>query len=253
VSDQALIGWVLSSLLLSLRIAPVFALAPPFSLVRMPAVFRVLFGVGIAACLVAAYPEAARVDGLSAGAFMVTAVRELFLGSILVLAFQLPFGAIYLAGRTIDVQAGFGFAGLIDPSTQNQSPLAGTLLAYAAGIIFFAMDGHHELLRIIGASLDSIPLGSARAPSSLAPLFGFVSAAFLTGLGVGGFMILALFLVDLSVTMLSRTAPQMNVLVLGFQAKTLVFLLAFPITLGVSAAVLARLLRQTLEALPRLM
>lgn len=248
-----LVGWVFSSLLLSLRISPVFALAPPFSLTRVPALFRVFFGVAIAASLVAANPAAAAITDFSAGFLIATAVRELMLGSIFVLAFQLMFGALYMAGRTIDIQAGYGLALLIDPATKGQAPLVGTLFVYAAGAIFFAMDGHADLLRILATSLDAIPLGAWEIPNSLSPLMGLISAVFLTAFGVAGGTILCLFLADLAIAALVRTAPQMNALVLGFQVKTFLLLLVLPVTFGVAGALLARLAVLTLEALPRLL
>ena len=45
----------------------------------------------------------------------------------------------------------------------------------------------------------------------------------------------------------------MNVLILGFQAKTMITLLVLPATFGLSAALLVRMMRMTLEALPRLL
>lgn len=250
--DPALIGWLVSSLLLSLRIAPLFAFAPPFSLIPAPTVFRALLGVGLAACLAAGHPEATRLPNFGLATLAGAAVKELMLGVVFVLAFQLPYAAIQLAGRTIDIQAGFGFAGVIDPQTKGQSPLAGTILGYAAGAVFFALNGHLDLLRILGASLEAAPLGAALPAESLGPMMSFISLTFITGLGAGAFVILALFLVDLAIVMLSRTAPQMNVLVLGFQVKTVIFLLAMPISLGASGAVLGRLMRYALEGLPRL-
>ena len=44
------------------------------------------------------------------------------LGGIFVMAFQLMFGALYMAGRTIDIQAGFGLALLIDPHDTGPEP-----------------------------------------------------------------------------------------------------------------------------------
>jgi flagellar biosynthetic protein FliR len=41
------LGWALSSLLLSMRIAPVLGFAPPFTLMTVPAPVRVLLGVGL--------------------------------------------------------------------------------------------------------------------------------------------------------------------------------------------------------------
>lgn len=245
-------GWIFSTLLLSLRVAPVFALAPPFTLVRVPPLFRMMFGLALAACLVGSNPEAARVTDLGAGALIVTAARELMLGGIFVLAFQLMFGALYMAGRTVDIQAGYGLALLIDPTTRGQSPLVGTLFALAAGAVFFAMNGHLDLLRLFAASLDAVPLGGGHMPASIGRLTAFMSVIFLTSFGVAGGAILALFLCDLAIALLSRTVPQMNVLVLGFQVKTIVLLLTLPAAFGFAGALLARMTTLTLEAIPRL-
>lgn len=245
---------VCACLLLGLRVAPVFALAPPFSLIRLPPSFRVLFGLGVAACLVAADPADTRIPDLSLGFIVVAGLRELLLGSVFVMAFQLMFGMLYIAGRTIDIQAGFGLATLIDPASQNQTPLVGTLFVYVASAVFFALGGHQDLLRLIEASLHAIPLGTgqlhADALGHLATFLGVVSA---TSFGIAGGAILSLFLADLAIALMSRTVPQMNVLMLGFQVKTLLMLLVLPVAFGASAALFARMTTYTLEAIPGLL
>ena len=240
-------------MLLALRIGPVFAFAPPFTLTRVPALFRVLLALGLAAALVGGNRAATAITDLGLYNLVFTAVRELALGSVFVLAFQMAFGALYMAGRTIDIQAGFGLAMLIDPTTRTQTPLVGTVFAYAAGAVFFAMDGHSQLLRLFAVILQAVPLGTWTMPGSLAGLTTFIGVIFMTAFGVAGGTILALFLADLAITLLSRTVPQMNVLVLGFQVKTLLLLIALPATLGFVGALLARMMVMTLEAIPRLM
>jgi flagellar biosynthetic protein FliR len=244
-----IVNWVCACLLLGLRVSPVFAFAPPFSLVRTPVLFRVMFGLSISACLVAADPAAAHIENLTIGHLLVVAARELLLGLVFVMAFQLMFGMLYMAGRTIDIQAGFGLAMLIDPTSQNQTPLVGTLFAYGAAIVFFAMGGHHDLLRIMAASLHAIPLGAGHLPSDgLARVTLFLGVLSVTGFGVAGGAILSLFLADVAIALLSRTVPQMNVLVLGFQVKTLLLLLILPATFGAAGALLARMSAITLES-----
>jgi flagellar biosynthetic protein FliR len=253
VDADPLSAWVFPSFLLSLRIAPVFAFAPPFTLVPAPMTVRVLFGLGVAALTAYAHPAAVALRDLSVGTLVSTAFPELLLGVIFVLALQLAFGALSMAGRTIDIQAGFGLAMLIDPTTKAQTPLIGTLFTYAAGAVFFALNGHIELLRIFAASLDTIPLGGGHLPDTLARLTGFISVVFLTAFGVAGGVMLTLFLTDLAIAALSRTASQMNVLVLGFQVKTILLLLVLPATFGFAGALLARVTTLALEALPGLL
>ncbi len=244
--------FIASALVLSLRVAPVFAFAPPFSLVRVPALFRALFGLGLAVCLVGAAPQTAMLATTGLAALVPAALRELALGAVFVLAFQLVFAALYVAGRTIDIQAGYGLALLIDPTSRSQMPLVGSLFALAAGGVFFAADGHVALLRLIAASLDAVPIGAWSMPTSLARIEGFLSLCFLCAFGVAGASVLVLFLVDMSIALLSRTVPQMNVLVLGFQVKTIVLLLVLPVSFGIAGALLARMMAMTLHAIPGL-
>ena len=249
-----LVSRVCSCLLLGLRVAPVFALAPPFSQIRTPASFRVLFGLGVSACLVAADPALVQINDLSLGNLIMVGARELLLGIVFVMAFQLMFGMLYLAGRTIDIQAGFGLAMLIDPTSKVQTPLVGTLFAYAASVVFFAVGGHQDLLRLMEASLRAIPLGTGHLQlSGLARVATFMGVLSMTSFGVAGGAILSLFLVDAAIALLSRTVPQMNVLVLGFQVKTLLLLLVLPAAFGGSGALFARMTTITLEAIPGLL
>jgi flagellar biosynthetic protein FliR len=247
------LGWIYGSLLFSLRVAPSFALAPPFSLTQAPALFRLLFGVGLSAAVVAGDPAAARIGELDAAWLAQAAMREFALGLVFVLVLQLMFGALYTVGRTLDIQAGYGLAVVIDPTTGNQMPLIGTLLVYGAAATFFAVGGPNDLLRLMARSLSAIPLGEGVLPHDLGALTSFMTVIFAAALGVAGGAMLCLFLADMAVAALSRTVPQMNVLFLGLQVKTLLLLIVLPITLGLSAALLARMITLTLEAAPRLL
>jgi len=194
----------------------------------------------------------ATVSNLSPGSLILVAIRELGVGLTFTLAFQLAYAGLYLAGRTIDIQAGFGLAAVIDPATRGRTPLVGALFAMAAGAVFFGMDGHLQVLKLLTASLEAAPLGQANFSHSLAPLSQFASIVFLTAFGVAGATVLGLFLSDMAIAALSRTVPQMNVLVMGFQVKTLLLLVLLPTAFGVTGALFARTATLTLDAIPRL-
>ncbi|HLY89152.1 MAG TPA: flagellar biosynthetic protein FliR [Acetobacteraceae bacterium] len=237
-------------MLLGLRIAPSFALAPPFTLVRMPALFRVLLGLGLSAAILGARPTGALTGDIEPQVLFPAAVRELAIGMMFVLVLQLLFGALYLAGRTIDVQAGFGLAILIDPTTRAQTPLVGTLFAYATAAIFFANDGHLALLRLMAATLDAVPLGSWTMPHALQHLLTFIAVIFSMALGFAGTVIATIFLIDVAISFLSRTVPQMNILVFGFQVKTLTLLLTLPLVFSLGGTLLVRMVTVAIEAIP---
>jgi flagellar biosynthesis protein FliR len=182
------------------------------------------------------------------------AIHELMIGLTMALPLHLLFGGLYVAGRAVDIQAGFGLALLIDPTTRAQVPLIGTLLAYLTGAVFFINNGHGEVLRILASSINFAP------PSSLlrtdATDLAIMAAQFVTmlslALGLVGGLLLAMLACDVVVALLSRTVPQMNALMLGIQVKVIVMLAILPLVIGFAAGRIVRMIAITLESMPSL-
>lgn len=239
-------------LLLSLRIAPVFAFAQPFTLMRVPPLIRMLLGVGLALALVGGRPEAT-VERLAGGAsFVSVGAGELMIGVAIALAMQVAFGAILWAGRALDIQAGYGLAMVADPTTQAQMPLAGTVFAYVAAALFFSSGGMLDLLALWALSLDQIPMNSAGIGVDIPGLLTLLGSAFVLSIALVALVMLVIFLLDLTIAFMSRTLPQMNVLLLGFQVKAMATMAVLPIAVAVSGAVSLRIIRLALESAPRL-
>lgn len=243
---EQLTGQAVAALLASLRILPTFAFAPPFTLVRLPPLVRLILSVSLGAWLIAGHPGQASNVVLTPGGLLVAAAGELLAGLVLSLSLMLAFAALQTAGRTLDIQAGFGLATLVDPTTRAQMPLVGTFLAYAAGAIFFATTGPADLLALWSASLEQLPLGSA-VRGDVGALLAYMSAVFTLAFGAVSLVMVVLFLVDIAIAFMSRTLPQMNVLLLGFQVKTLAMLLLLPLALALGSALLLRLVRLAVE------
>lgn len=234
-------------LLAALRLGPALAFAPPFTLVKMPAVVRAVFVVALATAML---PTIGPDKYPSDPAMLVTAgLRELGVGIALALALQLAFAMIAVAGRALDIQAAFGLAFLIDPKTGAQTPLIGSLFTYAAAAVFFTTSAPLDLIQIFALSYEQIPMGTAGTPTEIGSLLAFLAATSVAAFGLVGLAVTMLFVIDLVVAMSSRTLPQMNVLVLGFQAKAIVALLILPATIGLAGAGILRIIRLALEAM----
>ena len=245
--------WLTAVLLLSLRVVPIFAFAPPFTLLRIPALVRLILGLSLTAWLVSGNPEQTYQSDFLINGIFPAVIAELTIGVIITLTFQIAFAALYTAGRTIDIQAGFGLALLIEPATRTQTPLVGTLFAYAAGVTFFAMEGPAELLGLWALSVQNTAIGAGQMTSSLAPIFAHLSVSFLIAFGIASVVLLALFLTDVTVAMMSKTLPQMHVLLLGFQAKAIMLLLILPISFAVGSTLFLRLIRSAFETSARML
>lgn len=243
-------GWVDSltaSLLVSLRLVPTLAFAQPFTLLRVPVLVRMMIAVGLALWLVDARP-AQTVDRLGAASMVGIFTGELAIGLSIALSLQLAFAAILWAGRVLDVQAGFGLALLTDPTTQNNQPLVGTVLAYAAAIIFMTTGGLYDLLSLWMASVETLPLGYGAFAPDMAALGSYMGSVFFLAVGLIGAAMMALFLTDVVIGFMSRTLPQMNMLLLGFQVKAMVLLVTLPLAIAFSGALYVRIIRLALEA-----
>lgn len=233
---------VLAVLLVTLRLGPTLAFASPFTFLRTPVLVRVLLAIGLSVWLVSAQPQLI-VQASTSGPFLALVIRELAIGVGLALGLQLTFAAILWAGRVVDIQAGFGLAMLADPTTNAQIPLAGTILSYGAAAIFFSVGAQYDLIALWAASFDALPIGYALLGADLLAVANFVSTLFLLAIGLVGVSMLAIFLADLVVAFLSRTLPQMNVLLLGFQVKAMIMLVTLPLCMALALGLYLRLIR----------
>lgn len=239
--DQ-LANTVIAIVLVSLRLGPSLAFAPPFTLLRIPVLIRVLLSVGLSIWLIGVRPDLA-VESATQAQLIPLILGEVLIGVSIALGLQLTFGAIYWAGRALDIQAGFGLAMLADPTTSAQLPLAGTVLSYAAGMVFFAMGGHYDLIGLWAASFETLPVGYAQASPDIASVGRFLSTVFILAIGLVGIAMLTIFLADLVIAFLSRTLPQMNVLLLGFQVKAMLMLITLPLCMSFAFALFLRMVR----------
>ena len=236
-----------AALLVSLRLAPTLAMAQPFTLIRLPVVLRLLLALAFALWSVDARPErtARRMAGRDVVGMM---VGELAVGLSIALTLQLAFAAIAWAGRVLDVQAGFGLAALADPTTREELPLAGTILVYGGGMIFFATGAQYDLLALWLASIETLPLGFGMLRPDIIALGTFLGSVFLLAVGLVGAALLAIFLADIVIALMARTLPQMNILLLGFQVKAMLLIVTLPIALSVSGALFLRIFTLSLAA-----
>lgn len=241
-------AFAIATLLISLRLIPTLGFAAPFTLLRVPGLVRMLLAMSLAAWMVSVFPEAAADIPVQGATLLAAAATELLVGIAMALPLQLAFAAIQTVGKLVDLQAGFAFATLVDPTTKAQLPLVGTLFAYCAAAIFFTTTGPVDLIAVWAASLEVTPVGAGLTPNALPALLTYISSLFVLAVGAGGLLILTLFLIDLAIAFMSRSLPQMNVLFLGFQVKTLATLALLPATMSLSAALFLRMMRLAVEA-----
>ena len=156
----------------------------------------------------------------SMGLFALAIIREALVGLIIGFYASLIFNIVQMAGEMQDMQAGFGFAGVVDPSMSQQSAILGQFQMVCMWLIFLAVNGHQVMLEQIANSFVAVPLGMGAPNVGLVDhLFHLTTTLILIALQVGAPIIGAVLLTDLAMGIMQRTAPQLNFLAVGFQVK----------------------------------
>jgi len=145
---------------------------------------------------------------------------ELLLGMILGMCVYFIFAGIQTGGEIMGFQMGFTMMTLADPTSGNQASLPSNFLHMVTLVVFLAMDGHLHLLRALSGSFALIPPGGIYISGALTHDILTLSAGMFTlAVKIAAPAITALLMVELTLALMGRAAPQMNLLTLGFPVK----------------------------------
>jgi flagellar biosynthetic protein FliR len=232
--------WIAGVLLLATRIAALLLLTPVLYAIPVPTIARLLITVGLACVIALPFADQMAVAPGSIGGLVYAALQEAAIGATLGFGVLMAFAGFALAGRLADIQIGFGVAQVFDPLTRTQQPILSAIISLFAVVFFFAINGHHALLRGIAFSVERMPIGSGwSAASSAEPITRQAAVLFGLGFALAGPVVLSLLLLDFALGIVSRNLPQMNMLVLGIPVKIvagLVALSAWAAAMGAPAA-----------------
>ena len=162
--------------------------------------------------------------------FVLLIIGEATIGLIIGFYLTIIFATFSTAGQFFTLQMGFGASETFDPLSQIENPLMGQFLNLVSMLVFIVIGGFHLLFRGFWRSVQSINIISlidGREPvismivSGLSQLF---LDAFIISLPILG----TLFLTSLTTGLISKAAPQINILSEGFPIAIMVaFLLIF--------------------------
>lgn len=234
-------AYLMTGFLVFLRISAVFMFTPLFSAFQIPMQFRLLFLLALSYLLISALNVPALTAPITLGSLVPLAIVEILIGSVLAFGVTAAFAAFQFGGRLLDYQIGFGLASVIDPLTREDSPLLGTILHSLAVLIFFAVDGHHMVIRGLAYTLAHVPPGSGLFDFQIAPIVTHFGLMFIFGFSVVAPVIVVLLLVDVGLAFVSRNMPQVNVFIIGMPVKVLVGLMAFALSMNYMGTLLERI------------
>jgi flagellar biosynthetic protein FliR len=206
-------------LLILVRMSSLFVITPVFGGRNVPSYLKIAFAFFCSVILVTLIKDVT-VDAANVYSYAALILKELAIGIILGYTSYLVFSALFLAGQIIDTQIGFGMVNVLDPMHDSQIPLTGNFIYIITLLIFVMMNGHHVLLTALFKSYNVLPINSFAFNDVLYNnMLNIFFETFALGFKISIPILAASLLAEISLGILAKTVPQMNVFVVGMPLK----------------------------------
>lgn len=243
------LGTLYGFLLVLARVSGLVALVPLPGWRNGPAAVRVVLAVALTLALLPAWPVVAV---SSPPLFLVAgwALAEAGFGLALGLAVSFLMEGFQLAAQIFGLQAGYSYASMIDPNSEADSGILQVFTFLAAGLLLFTTGFDREVLRVLAASLETVPAGTfVLTLSSAEGVLRLGSAVFVTGMRLAMPVVALLLLIDVALALLGRLQTQLQLLSLAFPVKMLAALAMLAAVAPWCPALFRNLGRGTLDAM----
>ncbi len=235
--------------LLLVRPGMIVAVAPVFGGTYVPVPVKISLTVLMALTLA---PVVSMPSAGSGVPLALVAAREMAIGLALALMVRALIAGAELAGHLSSQQIGFSYAATVDPGSGVRSTMLTTLYGLLATLTFLGINGHHDLLRALAASYDGLPVGAGRVDASvLAGVREMLALVFTVGLRLAAPIVLVLLVVELAVGLISRAAPALNFMVIGYPIRIVVGLMVLGVLVSTITGITASLTEDTIATAMR--
>lgn len=232
--------------LISARLIPIFTIAPFFGGRLVPSVVRIGIAIAFSVLLLPTVGEPLTADWAEASGPVLVAMllgKEILVGFTLGFVVSLPFFAVDAAGRLSDVARGASMQQVLNPQTGERTTPLGDFGLQLAVLIFLLLDGHLMVIQALATSYEALPVvdhatvaGWGGASDIAIRASAHMIAA---GVGLAAPVLAATFLSDLSLGLINRVAPQVQVYFVGMPIKAVVGVFVFMLALAVMATAIA--------------
>ena len=207
--------------LILIRITAFIVVSPGFSFKGLPNTLKVALSVSLSMMVYTLIPDLPTTDSLFV--LFIWAIKETLFGLGLGYVTSLIFTTMEIAGQLVDFQVGFSMASIYDASMGMQASYFGKIYYWITISVFFLLNMHHIMLETLIKSFEYIPLATIDIGAFKAEgIVVMFSNIFELALNLAAPIIIVVLITDIVLGVISRTVPQINVLMLGMPLKTMV-------------------------------
>jgi flagellar biosynthetic protein FliR len=213
--------------LLAARVSGLVLIAPVFSTKAVPTAVKTCIIILLTALLQpAALAQTPVIPQITPETF----VGEILVGFGLGLGAALLVGAASVAGDLMGMQVGLSGAAILDPMSNTQENVLGVFGNLFAITLLLAVDAHLVMIDAVARSVRVIPIGSGLHAEGMHAMVTSASVLFSLGLQFAAPVIAAVLIANTALAILSRAAPQLNILSVAFPLQIGIGLVALSAT-----------------------
>jgi len=158
-------------------------------------------------------------------------IKEIIVGLVIGFVVYMIFQIFFFVGQFISMSSGLSMSRMFDPTAGQQVAVLGSLYNYTACALFLVTNGHHIIFKGIAHSYLLIPIGKSQVSASIIDQFiTILTNYFIISFKIAAPIMVTMFILDFALGILARTAPQMNMFVIGFPIKIMISLTMISIT-----------------------
>lgn len=218
-------------ILIFMRISAFIVICPGFSFKGLSNIFKVGLAISLSLMINSIIPEIATTENMFV--FFLLNVKETLFGLTLGFVTNLIFSTIEIAGNLVDFQVGFSMASVFDPSIGSTASNYGKMYYWMSISVFFLLDMHHKVISTLIKSFEYIPVSTVYINNfQTKVIVNLFIQVFELALNLAVPIIVVVLVTDIVLGIISKTVPQINVLMLGMPMKAMVSFFVTMLTLS---------------------
>lgn len=180
-------------------------------------------------------------------------IEQVIIGISIGFIASLYFSILDTSGKFYSTQMGFGMINVFDPIHGTQVSVMEQLQTFFGFLLFIAVGGPEQLIMAVTRSFSIVPVLTLNFISLPLELFAMTTRLFYLGFALALPLIGILFLMTVTLGLLNKASPQINVMLLGFPLNIVVGLFTFMVVLRFFRDLIPRLFEEMFMTIDRVM
>ncbi len=226
------------------RVLAILIQIPMFGSSMIPNQVKLAVGVALSIIVVPWSPVSSEAAAMPLISFVFAILQELIVGLLAGFVGTLTFGAFQIAGKMMDLSSGFGAGQIFNPAIGDTGSAMDQLFTLTALLFFMITNSHHTFLLALQKTFAYLPVNAVLPDLSAARLLQMTAGFILIGVQLSLPVVGALLLTDITLGMLAKVAPQVNVFFLGLPIKVWVGVMGLMLVMSNIVPIMGEMFKQ---------